>query len=43
MKFYDELGVQVETLTLNRALAADQYNISQDTAMRQFVTKFKLK
>lgn len=41
MKFYDELGVQVETLTLNRALAADQYNISQDTAMRQFAAQLQ--
>jgi len=41
MKFYDELGVQVETLTLNRALAADQYNISQDTAMRQFAAQIQ--
>ncbi len=35
-KFFTDLGVQIESATLNRKAAIEQYNVSQQSAMSQF-------
>ena len=37
--FFTDLGVQIESATLNRKAAIEQYNVSQENAMSQFNTQ----
>jgi hypothetical protein len=39
--FFAQLGVQVESATLNRKAAVEQYNVSQQNAMSQFNTQMQ--
>ena len=39
--FFAQLGVQVESATLNRKAAVEQYNVSQENAMSQFNTQMQ--